>query len=103
MWCSATSVIEHIADDEEFLKQFELLLAPGGFGVLTCDFNDQCRPGDPLPVEDRRFYTRRDLQERLMPLIRKCQLVDQPRWSASSPISSTAAAGTRSPPWCSRR
>jgi SAM-dependent methyltransferase len=81
----STSVIEHVADDEEFIKQFEQLLAPGGYGVLTCDFNDQWRPGDPLPVEDRRFYTQRDLRERLMSLIPGCQLADQPNWRCDQP------------------
>jgi SAM-dependent methyltransferase len=81
----STSVIEHIVDDEEFIKQFELLLAPGGFGVLTCDFNDQYRPGDRLPIEDRRFYTQRDLRERLLPLIPGCELVDQPNWDCPQP------------------
>jgi SAM-dependent methyltransferase len=81
----STSVIEHVVDDEQFLKQFERLLAPGGFGVLTCDFNDQYRPGDRLPVEDRRFYTQRDLRERLLPLIPQCQLVDEPNWRCEQP------------------
>ena len=81
----ATSVLEHIADDEGFLKHFEELLAPGGYGVLTCDFNDNYRSGDPLPVEDRRLYTERDLQERLMPLLRRCELVDTPSWQCDEP------------------
>jgi hypothetical protein len=81
----ATSVIEHVADDGQFLKDMEELLAPGGVCVLTCDFNDQYRPGDPIPHEDRRLYTRRDLLERLMPFASRSELVDPPQWDCPNP------------------
>jgi hypothetical protein len=81
----ATSVIEHVADDEQFLRDIEALLAPGGVGVITCDFNDQYRPGDRLPVEDRRFYTQRDLRERMLGVMPRCTLVDEPRWDCEAP------------------
>jgi SAM-dependent methyltransferase len=81
----ATSVIEHVADDEQFLRDIEELLAPGGVGVITCDFNDSYRPGDPLPVEDRRFYTQRDLRERMLGVMPRCALVDDPQWNCEAP------------------
>jgi len=81
----ATSVIEHVADDESFVKMFEELLAPDGIGVLTCDFNDQFRIGDPIPKEDRRLYTKRDLRDRLLSRISHCQLVDEPQWECDAP------------------
>jgi SAM-dependent methyltransferase len=81
----ATSVIEHISDDEQFICQIGDLLAPGGVAVLTCDFNDAYRPGDPIPPEDRRFYTRRDLYDRLLPLLPECSLVDEADLGDASP------------------
>jgi SAM-dependent methyltransferase len=81
----ATSVIEHVADDAKFLRDIEDLLAPGGVGVLTCDFNDQYHPGDRIPGEDRRLYTRRDILDRLMPLLPRCELTDPPQWDCPNP------------------
>jgi SAM-dependent methyltransferase len=81
----ATSVLEHVADDGQFLKDIEELLAPGGVGVLTCDFNDAYRPGDRIPSADHRFYTRRDFFDRLMPLISRCELEDKPNWQCDKP------------------
>lgn len=81
----ATSVIEHITDDEQFLRAIQELLAPGGFGVLTCDFNNQYRVGDPIPPEDRRFYTARDFRERVLPLLDQCELVGAPNWDHGVP------------------
>jgi hypothetical protein len=81
----ATSVIEHVADDERFLREIEELLAPGGVGVITCDFNDSYKPGDPLPAEDRRFYTQRDLRERMLRVLSRCALVDEPHWDCQAP------------------
>ena len=45
----STSVIEHVPDDETFIRQIAKLLAPEGVGVLTCDYNDAYKPGDRLP------------------------------------------------------
>jgi len=81
----STSVIEHVADDEQFIKNIGALLAPGGIGVLTCDFNDSYRAGDPIPKEDFRFYTASDLYDRLMKLLPDCSLVDTPAPSDRPP------------------
>lgn len=81
----ATSVIEHVTDDGQFLKDIEELLVPGGVCVLTCDFNDQYRPGDHIPSEDRRLYTQKDVLDRLMPIACRCELVDSPRWDCPDP------------------
>jgi SAM-dependent methyltransferase len=61
----STSVIEHVHYDEVFLSQICQLLLPGGFGVLTCDFRNDYKPGDPKPGEDARLYTIGDLLGRL--------------------------------------
>jgi SAM-dependent methyltransferase len=81
----STSVLEHVPDDELFMSQIAELLAPGGTAILTCDYNDQYRPGDPIPREDLRFYTQRDLKERILPILKGCSLVDDPQWDCAEP------------------
>ena len=48
--------------DSEWLCK---LLKNGGYGVLTCDFNDNYKNGDGKPGEDFRLYTKKDLLKRL--------------------------------------
>lgn len=81
----STSVIEHVADDETFVSQIASLLKPGGVCVLTCDYNDAYILGDRLPQADLRFYTKKDLLERLVPCAIGCTLIDEPRWDNSMP------------------
>jgi SAM-dependent methyltransferase len=81
----STSVIEHVPDDEQFVTHIANLLAPGGVAVLTCDFNDQYKPGDLKPTEDQRLYTQEDLKGRLLPAMKGCRLVDEPNWNCPSP------------------
>jgi SAM-dependent methyltransferase len=81
----STSVLEHVRDDVQFLADIATLLAPGGFAVLTCDFNDQYRPGDTIPPEDFRFYTQNDIIDRLLPRLTDCALADTPSWDCPSP------------------
>jgi SAM-dependent methyltransferase len=76
----STSVLEHVPNDEHFVNQIADLLAPAGVAVLTCDFKDDYMQGDPLPVTDLRFYTEKDLKERILPSLVNCQLIDVPRW-----------------------
>lgn len=79
----STSVLEHVTDDEGFLDDICKLLAPGGIGILTMDFNNDYRPGDKLPATDLRFYTKYDLEFRLTKVLTDngCDLVDVPDWS----------------------
>lgn len=81
----STSVLEHVPDDELFMTELAELLAPGGIGLLTCDYNDLHRPGDPVIPGDYRFYTQKDLICRILPSIKGCSLVDVPRWECSNP------------------
>ena len=81
----STSVIEHDPDDESFIKCIDDLLAPGGVAILTCDYNDQWRPGGLKPDVDARLYTKSDLQSRLLPLMKNCVLVDEPFWDCPDP------------------
>jgi hypothetical protein len=81
----STSVIEHVQDDALFVEQIAELLAPGGVGLLTCDYNDLHKPGDPVIQGDYRFYTQRDLISRILPSIKNCSLVDVPHWECPDP------------------
>lgn len=81
----STSVLEHVENDELFITQIVELLAPGGIAILTCDYNDQYKPGDSIPSVDYRFYTQKDFKERLLPLAKDCLLVDTPHWDCPNP------------------
>jgi SAM-dependent methyltransferase len=81
----ATSVIEHDPDDESFVKCIADLLAPGGMAVITCDYKDGWKSHDPKPAGNERFYTKHDLQNRLLPLMKDCHLVDEPQWDCPNP------------------
>lgn len=81
----STSVIEHVEDDELFLKQIAELLAPGGVGLLTCDFNDLHKPNDPVIGGNYRFYTQKDLVCRILPALKDCTLLDVPHWECDHP------------------
>ena len=79
----ATSVLEHVEDDEGFIADICELLKLNGYGILTMDFNNDYRVGDPLPVTDIRFYTKYDLEFRLTKILTShdCDLVDIPDWT----------------------
>jgi hypothetical protein len=81
----STSVIEHDPDDESFIKCIADLLAPGGMCVITCDYKDGWKPGEPKPECDARFYTKQDMRDRLLPLMSNCRLIDEPQWDCPNP------------------
>jgi SAM-dependent methyltransferase len=81
----STSVIEHDPDDESFIRCISDLLAIGGVAVITCDYKDGWKPGEPKPEVDARLYTKQDLIERLLPLMSNCRPVDEPQWDCPSP------------------
>ncbi len=81
----STSVIEHDPDDESFIKCIADLLAPGGMTVITCDYKDGWKPGEPKPECDERFYTNQDMRDRLLPLMSNCSLIDEPQWDCPNP------------------
>jgi len=81
----STSVIEHDPDDESFIKCISGLLAPGGTAIITCDYKDGWKPGDLKPEVDARFYTKHDLEKRLLACIPNCELVDTPQWDCLNP------------------
>jgi len=80
----STSVIEHVKDDEQFIRDIAYLLKPGGIAILTCDFKNDYEIGDAIPDVDYRFYTKKDLEERLLSCIPDCSLLDQPSWDCTT-------------------
>jgi len=81
----STSVIEHVEKDEKFVQDIAFLLKKGGYAILTCDYKDQYKKGDDIPDVDYRFYTQKDLKERLMNAIPSCKLADVPEWDCENP------------------
>jgi len=81
----STSVIEHDPDDESFIKCITDLLVAGGVAVITCDYKEGWKPGEPKPEIDEKFYTQEDLRDGLLPLMRNCHLVDKPQWDCPNP------------------
>ena len=81
----STSVIEHDPNDESFIKCIAGLLADGGVAIITCDYKDGWKAGEPKPECDARFYTQKDLKERLLPQMLDCYLVDEPQWDCPNP------------------
>jgi SAM-dependent methyltransferase len=81
----STSVLEHVKEDAKFMRQAADLLAPGGVGVITCDFKEGYQPGDPVIKGDFRFYTKADLSQRILGSLKGCELVDTPQWNCAYP------------------
>lgn len=81
----STSVIEHVENDELFIGQICGLLKVGGYGILTCDFNNNYKPGDGKPVEDHRLYTKLDLLLRLSNIltVNGCEMFGEVNYDAA--------------------
>jgi hypothetical protein len=80
----ATSVLEHVEKDEEFIEDMCKLLSPKGIGILTVDFKEGYTSKDKKPTVDFRLYTSKDYI-RLSRIIEKykCFFIDQFRIDAS--------------------
>jgi len=65
--------------------QIASLLKKGGTAILTCDYSDEYKIGDPKPVVDFRLYTQKDLKERLLAQSTNCELIDEPQWDCPNP------------------
>jgi len=81
----ATSVIEHVQDDEKFLNCFCGMLKSKGIGIITCDYNDNYKSGDEVPATVIRQLTKQDLSVRYNNIIREnnCRLVGVPDWDGT--------------------
>jgi SAM-dependent methyltransferase len=75
------SVLEHVRDDQPFVRMAADLLAPNGIAVFTVDFAESYVNGDKTPQADERFYTTNDIGGRLMSALPDCSLLDVPRWN----------------------
>jgi SAM-dependent methyltransferase len=75
------SVLEHVVDDQSFVRQAAALLAPGGIAIFTVDFSERYPETRLRPAADQRLYTQHDLRTRLMEVIPDCALIDPPNWS----------------------
>jgi SAM-dependent methyltransferase len=75
----ATSVIEHVPDDEQFIRDLCDCLVSDGVCILTADFKEGWKRGQPLPATDERLYTSADIA-RIGRILREknCYFVDQP-------------------------
>jgi len=81
----STSVIEHDPDDKSFAECISELLAPNGIFVMTCDYKDGWKQGDPKPSVCARLYTKVDLENRLLSYMKNCRLIDEPDWECPYP------------------
>ena len=80
----STSVIEHVQEDEAFVRDISKLLKRGGVAILTCDFHNDYVKGFAIPSVDYRFYTKNDLSVRLMRVIPDCELYGAaPEWDCN--------------------
>lgn len=80
----ACSVIEHVDDDIKFIEDMIKTIKPLGYGIITCDFNNNYKSGDRLPTTSKRFYTEDRIINKLIPILesRQCYLVDEPAWDS---------------------
>jgi len=78
----ATSVLEHVKNDEQFIRDICYLLKPGGVAILTCDFKNDYKKGNPVPYTDERFYTEAELDVRLRNIIETegCEYLGETYW-----------------------
>ncbi len=81
----STSVIEHVSDDEKFVKEISELLNPGGYIVFTCDYKQDYKPGDKIPRVDFRFYTKEDLTTRLPKAMKDIEIHGPAEWDCPQP------------------
>ncbi|MEA5411686.1 methyltransferase domain-containing protein [Synechococcus sp. BA-120 BA3] len=74
------SVLEHVEDDETFMRMVADLLAPDGVAVFTVDFSNLYPEHGRKPSVDYLLYTSHDLGQRLMAAMPDCALLDPPDW-----------------------
>lgn len=81
----ATSVIEHVKDDDQFIRDLCDCLTTDGVCILTADFREGWRKGFPAPATDERLYTPADIA-RIGKILREknCYFVDAPDTTGAS-------------------
>lgn len=80
----SASVLEHTANDEEFVGDACDLLFSGGYGIFTMDYKDNWSKGQRVPTTSNRFYRNFDLTQRLPKVLNKhgCEVVGPQDYSA---------------------
>lgn len=76
----STSVLEHVENDELFIRRIVELLKPGGKAFLTFDFKSEYKKGDKIFDCNYRFYNCNDLFARILPLLKGCILLGTAEW-----------------------
>lgn len=81
----ACSVIEHVERDGCFLQDMIDTIKPGGFGIITCDFDNNYVRGNRLPTTNRRFYTEKYLANNFEYRLKlnNCVLLGKPEWEGT--------------------
>lgn len=80
----ATSVIEHVKDDSQFIRDLCDNLNSDGVCILTADFKEGWYWQNPRPATDERLYTSADI-DRIAKILHEkgCYFVDQPDTSGA--------------------
>lgn len=80
----ACSVIEHVRDDSQFIRDLCDSLESNGTCILTADFKEGWKKGEPAPATNERFYTSADIDRIGKILTEKgCYFVDKPDTSGA--------------------
>ena len=75
------SVLEHVENDERFVRMIADLLAPNGTAIFTVDFSERYAASRSKPAVDYRLYRSTDLASRLMRCAQDCVLINSPKWT----------------------
>lgn len=80
----STSVLEHVPNDENFVRICARMLKEGGTCLMSMDFKEDW-DGGRTPATSLRFYKKHDLEVRLRQIIESegCELVGECDWSDS--------------------
>ena len=81
----STSVIEHVFNDDKFVNEISQLLRETGFAIFTCDYKQDYKKGDKIPSVDFRFYTKNDLEHRLVGNMPGCSIWGSKNWDGPAP------------------
>lgn len=80
----STSVMEHVKDDDQFIRDLCDSLNSDGVCILTADFREDWNKWQPAPATDERLYTAADIA-RIGKILREknCYFVDAPDTSGA--------------------
>lgn len=78
----SVSVLEHVKNDELFIYDICKCLKDDGIALLTCDFKEDYKHGDPVPYSNYRLYTEYDINIRLRNYVESnhCSFINDTYW-----------------------